>query len=132
MGLQIIKRDTMRGFLYMIEAIIAGVILIGFLLFIGSGYPAAQSYDPGTMGYSILHDLDRQGILRDYVAENNASGLDSRISLFGYGHSVLICGQSGACQGTVPDAGDVWVGNYLVSGKDDYQPRLVKIYMWRL
>jgi hypothetical protein len=123
----------MKGFWYMIEAILAGIILMGFLLVLAGGYVRVPGEPVGLKGYEILHDLDRQGMLRPYVLDGNHSGLNSRIRLFGYNHSVQICGQSGSCSGSVPDAGNVWVGNYyIIAGENQYQPYLVKLLMWSL
>jgi hypothetical protein len=121
----------MRGFWYMIEVVIAGIILIGFLLFVSGVYANIPEQDISIRGYSILHELDHQGVLRGYVNDGNYSGLNSQIILFGYNHSVQICDQGGNCLGNSPDADNVWVGNYMVAGDQNYNPKLVKLYMWR-
>lgn len=125
----------MRGFWYIIEAMLAGIILIGFLLALAGGYLKLPYDDISLRSYGILHELDQQDMLRGYVSDWNYSGLNSQISLFGYNHSVQICDQSGSCAGNRPGAsgaGDVWAGNYIISGDENYQPRLVRLYMWRL
>lgn len=121
----------MRGFWYMIEAVLAGIILIGFLLSVSVTYADVPESDISLRGYSILHELDQQGILKGYVAEGDCPGLDSQITLLGYDHSIQICGQSGECIGSRPDADNIWIGNYLVAGDDAYEPNLVKLYIWR-
>ena len=122
----------MKGFWYIIEGVLAGIILIGFLLVLASGYARFPAEDIGLRSYRILHELDQQGMLGSYAANNDYQGLNSQISLFGYNHSVQICSQSGICMGSAPDAGDVWVGNYMISGLDAYNPKLVRLYIWRL
>ncbi len=122
----------MRGFWYMIEAVLAGLIIIGFLLSLANGYISTPVEDPGLKSYSVLHELDQQDVLRGHAEDWNYSGLNSQISLFGYNHSIQICDQSGNCAGTRPVAGNVWAGNYIIAGNDIYQPRLVRLYLWRL
>ncbi len=122
----------MRGFWYMIEAVLAGIILLGFLIMLTSGYVSVPREDMSLKGYGILHELDQQGILRAYAVTGNYSGLNSRIRLFGYNHSVQICNQMGSCLGSMPNAENVWVGNYAIAGEDQYNPKLVKLYVWRL
>lgn len=117
----------------MIEAVLAGIILIGFLLVLAGSNLSLPRDDLSLKGYEILHDLDYQGILRPYVVEGNHSGLNSQISLVSYNHSVQICDQGGSCVGSMPSADNVWVGNYyIIAGETDYEPYLVKLYMWRL
>ncbi|UCD07908.1 MAG: hypothetical protein JSW41_03005 [Candidatus Aenigmatarchaeota archaeon] len=123
----------MRGFWYMIEAILAGIIMISFLLVLAVGYGKVPGEYVSLKGYEILHDLDQQGVLRSYVIDGNYSGLGSQIKLFEYNHSVQICDQAGNCSGSMPDAANVWIGNYyIIAGEDQYQPYLIKLYMWRL
>ncbi len=117
----------------MIEAILAGIIMISFLLVLALGYGKVPGEYVSLKGYEILHDLDQQGILRSYVIDGNYSGLESQIKLFEYNHSVQICDQTGNCSGSMPDAANVWIGNYyIIAGEDQYQPYLIKLYMWRL
>lgn len=123
----------MKGFLYMIEAMLAGIILIGFLMTLAGNNLTLLGDDMSLRGYEILHDLDGQGILRQYAVDGNYSGLNSQIKLISYNHSVQICDQGNVCTGSMPSADNVWVGNYyIIAGEGTYEPYLVKLYMWRL
>ena len=123
----------MKGFWYMIEALLAGIILIGFLVMLVGNSVIIPQDDLSLKGYEILHDLDDQEILRDYVADLNHSGLNSQIKLASYNHSIQICDQGNNCVGNIPSADNVWVGNYyIIAGGGEYDPYLVKLFMWRI
>ncbi len=119
----------MKGFLYIFEAVIAGIIIIGFLI-------AASSIQPDSSlladkAYEILLGLDEQNQLRAYAENMDAEGLNSKIDLPGYSHTVQICSQTG-CSGQAPaDQKNVFVGRYFISGKDSYKPAEVKVYVWK-
>lgn len=123
----------MKGFWYMIEVMLAGIIMIGFLVTLAGNSLSFQQESLDMRGFEILHDLDDQGILRSYAIDNNHSGLNSQIKLSRYNHSIQICDQSNNCVGSIPTADNVWAGNYIIiSGEGDYNPRTVKLYMWKL
>jgi hypothetical protein len=79
----------------------------------------------------MLKGLDDSGLLRDYAVSNDYSGLNSRITDFRYKHTVEICDPSGDCHGEKPDADNVYVGSYLISGGNGFAPRIINLYLWR-
>ncbi len=127
----------MRGFWHTVEALIAGILLLLFLVvisrpLIANPEPADTSID----AYRLLHDLDRQGLLRDDAIAGNVTGINSRIQIGTDNHSVQVCSASGICNGTVPLAANVWIGSYFISGADAaknnglYVPLEIKLYIW--
>jgi hypothetical protein len=121
----------MRGFWYVLEAIIAGTILISFLIILGRALMAAPAdVSVNEKPFNVLEGLDNRGLLRNYTMAGDAEGLNSEVSIFSYNHSVQICNASGNCSGTPPAAGTVWTGSYLVAGDGNYTPREVKLYLW--
>lgn len=120
----------MKGFWHTFEAILASVIVILFLVALGTKYVTIPT-GPGEVilkGYEILKDLDKQGKLRSYVVNNDTTGLNSEISLVGYSHSVQICNSQ--CFGSMPNASNVWVATYVVAGENQYQARKVILYIY--
>ena len=114
----------------MLEAVIAGMIIIIFVMNISSGmHGLALQPDMSGKGYIILSNLDVQGKLRNYTTARDFAGLESEIEIFGYNHSVQICDPSG-CAGSMPDAGNVWTANYIVAGDISFDPATVKLYIW--
>lgn len=115
----------------MIEALVAGIILIVFLVTIRASYLSVTPQEEASAeAYMTLKSLDQSGLLRDYAVANDYNGLNSEIKDFWYNHSVEICNPS-SCSGEKPSADDVYVGSYLISGGDGYAPRIVNLYLWR-
>lgn len=119
----------MRGFWHTVDAVIACILMMGFILTIGS-QAVVPPEDLGEKAYSVLKGLDDQGVLRGYAAAMDADGLDSRVGIYSHNHSVRICDNAGSCTGTIPTAINVHSGNYLVAGNQSYQPRTVKLFIW--
>lgn len=117
----------MKGFMHTFESIIAVIILIGFLIFLRSNY-VSTPYDITYRGYEILEDLDEKGELRDYVVSGDWIGLNSKINIPGYNHSIEFCNQT--CIGYKPDKENVWSSVYIIGGKDVYEPYQIKLYIW--
>ena len=121
----------MKGFWHLVDAVLASVILLGAVLVMGQ--TAVIVPEPGNtniIAFEKLRELDEQGIMRAYVMDGDYTGLDSHVTLYTFNHSVQICDYSGNCVGERPINKNVWVGTYIVSGKDYYNPRTVKLYIW--
>jgi hypothetical protein len=114
----------------MLEAVIAGVIIFGFLAAIGQIYMSPGQGDFNIQAYQSLKSLDEQGILRAYAVSGDWGGLNNQVRIYSRNHTVEICQASGSCAGQRPEGANVWVGNYLISGDQSYQPLLVKLYLW--
>lgn len=119
----------MRGFVFMLEAVFAGLILLGFMLYLAHGYSQAGSGPEHDFG-RVLPELDQRGLLRGYVYSGDIQDLEDEISLYGFSHSVQICQPSGGCAGQAGQGGNVWVSSYFMAGGDSYQPREVRLYVW--
>ena len=118
----------MRGFWYMLEAVIAGIIIIGFVAVVSKSY-INPSQDFSSAAYSSLKSLDEQGILRPYAQAGDWGSLNSQVRIYGKNHTIEICGTSG-CTGQKPEGANVWAGSYLISGNQNYQPMQIKLYLW--
>lgn len=121
----------MDGFWYTVEVLIAISVLVFFLIAIGGNILSSQEVDLSIRGYELLKGLDEQGILREYVESGDPEGLNSRVALPGFSHSVQICDTSGVCAGVRPQiSGSVFVSNYLVAGETSYSPHNVILYIY--
>jgi uncharacterized membrane-anchored protein len=121
----------MKGFWYIVEAVLAAIIILGFLLAISGKYIDQGSVsDVSLKGYSILKSLDERDVLRNYTVNLDYNGLNSEIRLFTYNHSIQICDFSGSCVGERPNITDLWVASYIISGDSQYQPYEVKLYIY--
>lgn len=120
-----------KGFWRTVESIFAVILLMGFLLTLGSPFfitPAET--DLGSVGYEKLKDLDSRDELRVYVAGGDYGTLKSKIEIPGYSHSIDICDYEGDCVGEYPDSENVIVSTYVISGYDQYEPYEVRLYIW--
>jgi len=121
----------MRGSWYTLEAIMAGIIVIGFLSVLGTSVlirENTQVYQ--TLTYEILSDLYDKGQLRAYAYADDYDGLNSLISVT-FNHSIEICDYDDNCVGSKPTASDIITGYYILSGNNQYEPKVVRLYLWR-
>jgi hypothetical protein len=116
----------------MIEALMAGIILISFLIMIKSAYFTTTPQEEASLtAYSVLKTMDdSNGLLRSYAVAGDYEGLNSKVELYLYQHSIEICTQT-ECSGQRPQAENVWVGSYMISGDTSMAPRTVNLYLWR-
>ena len=122
----------MKGFWRTVESVLAVILLMSFLLVIGtSHFNPADEEGLGSLGYEILRDLDSRNELRSYAANGDYASIDSKVNIPGFNHSVSICGYGGDCAGESPEAQNVIVSTYIISGHDTYEPMEVRLYIWR-
>ncbi len=123
----------MRGIWYILESVMAVIIMASFLLLIGSVY-IAKPYpaDMALRAYNMLQGMDNRGILRNYTESLNYTGIADAIEYYSYNKSVQICDYAGGCAGSAPSSANVWTGTYMVAGLSAYQPREVRFYLWPL
>jgi hypothetical protein len=113
----------------MLEAVIAGIIIIGFVAVVSQGYISAGKEGFTLQAYQSLRSMDEQGILRPYAAAGDWGYLNSQVRIYSMNHSVEICTLSG-CSGQRPERANVWAGSYMISGDQDYQPMQIRLYLW--
>jgi hypothetical protein len=119
---------NMRGFVYMLESVFAGLILVGFMLYLAGGHSqGAQGQDFS----SVLPELEQQGILRPLVYSGDLQAIDDMISLPGFSHAVRVCDPLGSCTGQPPSGTIVKVYSIILAGEDSLEPREVKLYAWQ-
>jgi hypothetical protein len=129
----------MKGFWYMLEAVISGIIMLGFLLVVSQVSVSAPPDDLALQAYSSLKALDDRGLLRPYAAAGDWGSINSEAGIFSRNHTIEICRASG-CQGGRPPDGlkatgspsvqSVWAGSYLISGYLSYEPMEIRMYLW--
>ncbi|MBI4020835.1 MAG: hypothetical protein HY369_01190 [Candidatus Aenigmarchaeota archaeon] len=118
----------MRGFWFMVEAALAGLILTAFVAFLVSTNLSAAETDYTAIAYTILADLNEQDLLKPLAQSGNFSGINSLLTIASVNHTVQICTPQ-ACTGPAPTGTNVWVGSYLVPGVGIYNPKEVRLYL---
>jgi hypothetical protein len=121
----------MRGYIFMLEAAFASIIVVGFVLYLGhlsniSGPTSELRFD------SEIDELYLNGKLSEYASSGDVESLEQEIQVLGYNHSVQICDQSGDCIGSAPDEDEVFVSSFYLAGYDSYDPKEVRLYVWKM
>ena len=117
--------------MHVLEAVIAGTILVSFIAAIGSFYIfAPENPDLNTRAYAVLEGLENMGLLRNYTVALDYDGLNNEVPVYNYNHSIQICDPSGTCFGNTPSKDTVWAGSYIIAGESGYTPYEVKLYIW--
>ena len=118
----------MRGFVFMLEAVFAGIILVGFMIFLAGNYNAASDSQEN-MFSGVLTELDDRDILRGYAYSGDTQSIEDELRNYGYSMDVVLCDAS-SCTGNPPEKDTVWVSSYLFSGDDTVDPLEVRLYAW--
>ncbi len=119
----------MSGFTAILEAVIAGMILVGGLAFASTqvvSVPPAQ--DMQAKAISFLRGLDDQGLLRNWTVTKNFPAIENEIIFLAANRTVEICDHNNNCIGRKPAGRNVYAGSYLISGASVFEPYLVKLY----
>ena len=118
----------MRGFVFMLESVFAGIVLVGFMIFLAGTHGM-----PGTATDSrfsdALPELDQRDLLREPAFSGDTQSIEDEISLYGYSHKIVLCDISG-CSGDPPQEDNVWASSYFLSGEDSISPLEVRLYAW--
>ena len=121
----------MRATVHTIEAVIGTLILVVGVMSI---YPISEGRDFyfSDEGYNCLMFLDDSGLLRNYVYNDMANELNSRLrnclpQIIDY--DFKIC-QTQPCTTPLPDNTSVFLSSYLLSGEKTYSPRIINLWMW--
>ncbi|MBI4181550.1 MAG: hypothetical protein HY520_01105 [Candidatus Aenigmarchaeota archaeon] len=120
----------MRGFWFMVEAALGGIILMAVVGFLVSSSFSAEEDDLTVQGYRLLHGLNRQGLLKSHAMTDNFTAINDLIVYTAASHAVQVCSLE-ACAGDRPQASNVWVASYVVPGQDRFHPREVRLYLYR-
>lgn len=135
-----------KGFLRTLEAIIAIIMVLGFILFITPSKPLSTGEVPGTVEASqnlILEEFANNKTYRDCILQSKAdscrsSGISPCNLYFeefiqksipaGYEFNCEVCPSAVSCVSSLsPDDKTVYARDTFVSGKP---PKVFRVYMW--
>lgn len=112
----------------MIEAVIAGMIIVSFLIFLSRTSITFAEDDLSPLAYKSLEGLNKQGLLKADASLGDFNAIKNRFSFPAHNHSIEICNLDD-CVGEGLSAGDVWVGSYIIPGNAAYGPKEVRLYL---
>lgn len=118
----------MRGFWFMVEAALAGVILVSFVAFLATSSLSAEQLDLTETAYLTLEGLNKQGLLKQDAHTNNVTAISNRIQIAGFNHSVQICTPQ-ECVGPEPTGRNIWAASYMIAGVGVFNPKEVRLFI---
>jgi len=135
-GMAMKAHDRRKGYIYIIEVLIAISIMLSAILFIfGTTADAPDSVDVviGQTGIDALKYLDNKGDLRAYAYNGNEAGLEDALSPLisdNIAFETEIC--TASCDTTnVTGTRTVITFDYFISGyKDSYVGKRVRLWLW--
>lgn len=132
-----------KGFLRILEAIIAVLIILSTLLFVvvRNNADTATANDVCLQSNSILEEIGKNNTLRENVLNSDEEAiknfLKKRIDNPLIGYKVRICGVDDLCslnQGGLDDV-EICASERLITttpGRTEFQPKKLKIFLFKL
>jgi hypothetical protein len=131
-----------RGWLRIVEASIAILIIFGVLLIITrNSAPQPSSTDLASMTIPILTEMANNLTLRDYIVRQGNTSIPelttfvgARIKQSSVKYEVNVCDVDSLCALPQYPAGiaNVYAGERIVSSTlNEFNPKKVKIFLWR-
>ncbi|MFH1802633.1 MAG: hypothetical protein ABH864_04225 [archaeon] len=134
-----------RGFMRVIEATIAAILILATLVFLSAQRPVYDNRDVGLVLPSLLDEVARNLTFREDVAENKdeeviegfvEASLKERLQSPVLNLSVEICNVTEVCfLEPYPDTDeDIFSSERVISGSiknETFEPKKVKVFMWR-
>ncbi len=122
-----------KGMSFTLEAIIAGLMIVTFLLFLFRSPNMEETYDIGMSerGYYCLKSLDENSLLREDATDNNYTNIENSLQdcLAGLNYTVQVCRDS-CSTSFIPKNQTIIVSNYFIAGGVSPDPLKVKLSMW--
>ncbi len=121
---------TMRGFIYMLEAVIAGLVLVGGMMAVSvQTFAAPPQKDYQSIAIAFLRGLDEQGRLRNLTVAKNVSALAAEFLYPSHNLTIQICDHTLSCTGSIPAGRNVYAGSYLIAGDTHFNPYMITVYL---
>ena len=134
-----VNRMNKRGWIRIVEAMIAIMIIIGIVLTFSARKTGNEKTDLTPLITPLLDEIAQNPSLRNAVLDSNATVIESmvaeRITNPAFGYGVKICGIGELCGLTSYPGGaqgDIYTSERVIAATPEkYQPMKVKIFLWR-
>lgn len=129
----------MKGYIHVLEAMIAALLILSAAVVLYQGRQAAPSFDVSTMketGYNCLKNLDSKGMLRFYLLANDSQSARNELRSClpnTVNYTTAFCaGDDLACSNyTLHGNKTTALADYLVAGEGStFQPSFINLYIW--
>lgn len=130
------KNKNLKGMMHMIEAVIAIMMIMGFLLLLRSKLqPTEDTGREQAIAAQALKALDEQNVLRSYVIDENHLGLNTQADQIvpaDFNHTVRFCYLGDRCVGDALPDKNIFTASYVIAGNATYfKPAQVLLHVWR-
>lgn len=115
----------MKGMWHTLEAILAIVLVMSFLLLFSSS--RAKNIEVPDM-YEKLAELDRAGVLRQQAQAYDHSSISSEVGI-ALAHSIEVCDPDRVCRGSKVSGNNIVSASYMIAGYTGYNPREIRLYV---
>lgn len=125
-----------KGMMHMIEAVIAILMIVSFLLVLRSRLqPAGDTGLEQAVAAQALSALDQQNVLRSYAIDENHLGLNAQADQVvpaEFNHTTRFCYLGERCVGDALPDKNVFTASILIAGNQTYfKPAQVLLHIWR-
>jgi hypothetical protein len=139
-------KDARKGQMRIIETLLASFVIVAALAFMNTMAmnPPSSRYETSDLeklGYNVLHNLNEQGVLVRYVYDREWNNLEAalRVSLpTDVYFNLTVIDREGYVEGSIIYGGtNVFASSstgsvvYVLSGSDDYDPRILVLELVR-
>ena len=126
-----------RGFLRIVEATIAIVIVLGVMFVFFTQARTQEGIDYSERARNILEEVSKNPVLRTAVLNNEVEEVkdfvDGKIPEQYLEHEVKICEVNDACGKSEYTEGDVYSAERIISATiDTLGPKKIRLFIWRL
>jgi len=122
----------MRGMMHTLEAVLgSALVLVGIMMI----FPIQQQGEIkfSEAGYSCLSYLDQNGFLRYYAVNSMNTELDSSLKSclpVVADFKFKICSSSDCIDNNIPYNKTVYLSSYLIAGENDYNRKVINLWVW--
>lgn len=113
----------------MIEAVLAGIILVSGITIASSAVVNSPSSNLQERAINLLQALDDRDQLRNWTVSKNTDMIANSILIPSYKHTVQICDHTFQCRGSLPSSTNIFTGSYIIAGDGVFEPYQVKLHI---
>jgi len=130
------KNKNLKGIMHTVEAVIAIVMILSFLLLLRSKLqPVEDTGREQAIAAQALKALDEQNNLRSYAIDENHLGLNTQAHAVvppEFNHTTRLCYSGDRCVGDTLPNRNIFTASFVIAGNQTYfKPVQVLLHVWR-
>ena len=122
----------MKGFIQTLEQTLGSILILTMLITLFNPSFSTSHSQLSNVGFNCLKDLDNQGPLRNYAANNMTTNLNTSLQqcLSAFNYDFKICSSPLDCSTNLPTNKDIFLSSYFIAGDTAYKPTLINLWVW--